>query len=242
MKRFNFSTREIDLHMASLKEWHVFVRRREAEMIFSLFPQTRFSFSLEIGAGDGGQSEIISKYCDRLICTEIDANSHKWFGSNILERNLKNVEFLLCDCQDLSQFSDECFDLIFSSNVLEHVQDLNLCLSECARVLKDDGVMLHTMPSRLWKILNVVLAPLKFRLPRVHGLSSGHFDEFRDFGRTVWVQKIEKCGFHIDGVYALPFYVGHGNSFSRLIKMGNRIGLAASFLYIAHKNQKESLG
>ena len=132
--------------------------------------------------------------------------------------------------------SNNAFDLVFSSNMLEHVQNLELCMSECERVLRDDGVMLHTMPGRLWKCSNVILAPFKFRLPRVHGVSSNHFTELRDFGRNRWVRRIENCGFRIDGVVPLPFYVGHGNSFSKLIKMGNRIGLAASFLYIARKN------
>src|SRR4030042_2151926 len=187
MKKFNFSIEEIDTYKKSPKDWYNFVRRREAEMAFSLFPNTKFKIALEIGAGNGVQSVTIAKHCNHLVCTELNEKSYSWLGQRIVNRKLPNVEYLICDAQDLSQFEDKSFDLIFSSNLLEHVPDLSKCLFECKRVLKDDGVMLHTMPSRYWKIFSSSLSFLKSRTAKVHGIDSNNVAEFFSFGRKIWI-------------------------------------------------------
>lgn len=49
-------------------------------------------------------------------------------------------------------FPDESFDVVFSSNVLEHVPDLPQMHSESMRVLKRDGFCLHVMPTGAWRL------------------------------------------------------------------------------------------
>jgi SAM-dependent methyltransferase len=44
-------------------------------------------------------------------------------------------------------FPDESFDLVYHTQVFEHVQDLDQILSEIRRVLRPDGVMLSLFPS-----------------------------------------------------------------------------------------------
>lgn len=50
-------------------------------------------------------------------------------------------------------FPDAAFDVVFSSNVLEHVEDVPGLLAESARVLRPGGVMIHVLPGtsfRFW--------------------------------------------------------------------------------------------
>ena len=235
MRKFMFTSEEIITNKSEKVKWHNFVRRREAEITFSLFPNERFQLGLELGAGDGGQSITLSQYCDKLICTEKDEYSHAWLGKTILNRKLSNVEYSLCDAQDLTQFADCTFDLVFSSNMLEHVPDVDLCLRECRRVLKDNGLMLHTMPSRWWKIFSAGLNIVKFRPPGIHGVSSNQLQEFKAFGVNTWKSRIESQGLKVAEIIGLPFYVGHGNSFIPIIKAGNLISLSASYLYVIRK-------
>ncbi len=49
-------------------------------------------------------------------------------------------------------FSDAYFDLVFSNQVLEHVEDLDAVLAEVNRVLKPGGITLNLFPSRdVWR-------------------------------------------------------------------------------------------
>lgn len=235
MKKFMFTQQEIDAHKSDRKEWHNFVRRREAEIAFSMFSEVRFHLALELGAGDGGQSATISKYCDKLVCTEKDERSHAWLGQTILQREMRNVEYKLSDAQDLSQFADSAFDLVFSSNMLEHIPDVDRCLTECRRVLRDDGLMLHTMPSRCWKVFSSGLNMVRLRRPGIHGVSASHWEELRAFGLSAWKRRIENNALKVVEVVGLPFYVGHGNSFIPIIKAGNSASISASYLYVIKK-------
>lgn len=49
-------------------------------------------------------------------------------------------------------YSNEQFDLVFSSNVLEHIRDLEAMLSESRRVMKADGLAIHILPTPTWRI------------------------------------------------------------------------------------------
>jgi 2-polyprenyl-3-methyl-5-hydroxy-6-metoxy-1,4-benzoquinol methylase len=233
VQRFNFSSDEIDRHRRSMQDWHSFVRRREAEIAFSLLGGKRPSRALEIGAGDGGQSVTIAKYCDHLVCTEVDEKSHDWLGgATILERDLGNVEYRICDAQDLSEFDDQSFDLIFSSNALEHIPDIDRCLGECRRVLKPEGVMLHAMPNRWWKTISCLLTLTQLRRPATHGVERTHAAEFKAFGLGSWLARLAKNGLKLERVVSLPFYVGHGNRYIPITKAGNWLGLSACYLYM----------
>lgn len=235
MRIFSFTKEEVDSSKSSPEAWHNFVRRREAEMVFSCVDNKKFQKALELGAGDGGQSKIIAGFSDYLICSDLDENSHSWLGTTILQRELPNVEYQILDAQDLSNFPDLHFDLIYSSNLLEHVPDVDRCFSECHRVLKNNGIMLHVMPNRWWKTFHVILSPLKLSIPRVHGVSPNHFVEFYKFGRRVWITRIQKHGFKVTEMAGLPFYVGHRNSFIGIIKAGNKIKIPSSYLFIVEK-------
>ena len=49
-------------------------------------------------------------------------------------------------------FADRSFDVVFSSNVLEHVRDLPALLREVRRVLRPEGVAVHILPTPAWRI------------------------------------------------------------------------------------------
>ncbi len=235
LKRHAFTPNEIDAHKRSHADWHEFVRRREAEIVFSSLERESFPEALEIGAGNGRQSRTIARFCTHLVCTEFDESSYSYLGEKFRQQELESVEYRICDAQDLSQFSDESFDLVFSSNVLEHIPDIDKCLAECNRVLKVDGIMIHTMPSRLLKAVGGFVDLLKLRFPPVHGVSRNHIEEFGEFGVERWKSKFERNGLIVDEIVGLPFYIGHGNSGMPIIKMGNRLRLSASYAFFVIK-------
>jgi SAM-dependent methyltransferase len=235
MRQFHFTRTEILKHTTSHEEWHEFVRRREAEIAFALWPGMRFSRALELGAGNGGQSLTIAKYCDHLVCTEKDPQSYAWLGQTFLERKIGNVDYQLCDAEDLSCFGDRTFDLVFSSNLLEHVVNIDRCLQEFRRVLTDDGWMLHLMPSRWWRVAHAALGLKRLRLPNPHGVSANLLQEFVAFGANVWCSRFEDNQLRVEETVGMPFYAGHGASFLQVLRWGNALRLPSSFLYVVRK-------
>jgi ubiquinone/menaquinone biosynthesis C-methylase UbiE len=47
---------------------------------------------------------------------------------------------------------DASFDVVFSSNVLEHIEHVRAFQAELHRVLKPDGIAIHLLPSASWRI------------------------------------------------------------------------------------------
>jgi ubiquinone/menaquinone biosynthesis C-methylase UbiE len=214
------------------REWHQFVREREFLTVLEQFPAGhRFANALELGAGDGSQSEIIAKHCHRLTCTELEAVSDTLLGA-FQARNLPNVDYQLCDARDLSRFADASFDFVFSSNMLEHVDGLRRCLTECRRVLAPGGIMIHIMPSRHWKLWNAIVSVLCHRMkPKIHGLSQNHWQEWKSFGVASWKKEFSGAGLQVTKVIGLPFYFGHGPNPKFLIRLGNALGWHGSVAY-----------
>jgi len=74
-------------------------------------------------------------------------------GPNDLRPKLKRVGLLGVRVFELVNqrripFPDRHFDFVFHNQVVEHVQDIDGALTEIARVLKDDGLMLSLFPSK----------------------------------------------------------------------------------------------
>jgi SAM-dependent methyltransferase len=94
---------------------------------------------LEIGGGSGFQAALISECVQE--CQSVDVRPHP-----------QPVHPVSIYDGKILPFEDQSFDIIFSSNVLEHISDLDDALYECARVLKPGGKMVHVVPSHWWRI------------------------------------------------------------------------------------------
>ncbi len=98
---------------------------------------------LEVGCGEGRGIDLIIDKCksytaiDKIVPV-IDQLRKKYpFG-----------KFLRGNIPPLTQFSDNSFDRIFSFQVIEHIEDDHLFLSEINRILKPGGIALITTPNR----------------------------------------------------------------------------------------------
>ena len=96
---------------------------------------------LEIGGGTGYQAKRLTE--DGYIVASIDIPN-----SNYADQ----LEFPVqpYDGRNIP-FPDDSFDVVFSSNVLEHVLDLSYLQAEMKRVLKAGGCCVHLMPTGAWR-------------------------------------------------------------------------------------------
>ncbi|MGL6195939.1 MAG: class I SAM-dependent methyltransferase [Thermoguttaceae bacterium] len=64
---------------------------------------------------------------------------YKYIGADILGNRHADVQFTP---NQPIEFEDESFDVVLSTQVLEHVKDVSGYLSECRRILKPNGLLL----------------------------------------------------------------------------------------------------
>lgn len=131
-------------------DWGRFLRRFEIDSIFEKCVKREFSEALELGCGSGLHSRHVASYCKHLTATEYDEGKLCAEGS-------ENLTFSVADAQNLSRFSDSSLDLVFSSNLLEHLPKVDDCLKECRRVIKNDGLIVHSLPSCTWMVCRLAL-------------------------------------------------------------------------------------
>jgi SAM-dependent methyltransferase len=83
-------------------------------------------------------------------------------------------------------FPDAHFDAVLSSNVLEHVRELPLALSELARVIKPGGIGLHVMPSSSWRLWTTLAEFIAAPLTAFRAVRSGPFGKWAGMARWRW--------------------------------------------------------
>lgn len=97
---------------------------------------------LELGGGTGEQAKALSELGYNIISVDLENSTYS-----------ENRVFPVTDYDGINlPFEDESFDIIFSSNVLEHIPDLDTFQHELTRVLKKDGYCIHIMPSASWRL------------------------------------------------------------------------------------------
>jgi SAM-dependent methyltransferase len=131
--------------------WLHAYKEREIHKAFFGCPDRCFDDGLEIGAGDGFQSLLLSKYFHRLVSTEI--NELVLSG-----KTCDSVEFRICSAEEaIGNCREASLDVVYSSNLLEHLGDPAAILRGVLRILKDDGVTVHIIPTPLWKLCQMLL-------------------------------------------------------------------------------------
>jgi SAM-dependent methyltransferase len=102
--------------------------------IISLISPHRAAKLIDLGCDDG---EITMKIAKKLQSTDI-------FGIDIIEEELtkakeKKIKTYKMDLNNKLEFNDESFDVINANQVIEHIADVDLFVSEIKRILKKGG-------------------------------------------------------------------------------------------------------
>jgi SAM-dependent methyltransferase len=104
---------------------------------------------LEIGAGTGWQAKALSEAGFTVEAIDLPAES-------AISGHARNRHWPIRDYDGVRiPFADDSFDIIYSSNVLEHVTELDALTDEMKRVLRPGGIALHLLPNPQWRILSL---------------------------------------------------------------------------------------
>lgn len=126
---------------------------------------------LEIGAGIGFLSWVLTPLSDRMIITDLDQIDKKTHTPGI-ERAVQfintvgnaGIEIIKASAIDLSIFPDHSVRVLINAWVLEHIRecDRKQVLAEFQRVLEPNGICLSIVPSFMERVTQPPAAAIKF--------------------------------------------------------------------------------
>lgn len=107
--------------------------------------QQEVNLALNLGTGEGDYDRMLAEYTRELIGCDVNAEDIAYAAQ--LNKGVLNLRYETNDALQLS-YPDGHFDLIVSSEVIEHVGQPARMMQEIARVLAPSGVVVMTFPSR----------------------------------------------------------------------------------------------
>jgi len=157
---------------------------------------------LEIGAGDGYMSKLLSKA--GYDVTSTDPSPRMPLEFDVHNMNVNNLEF-----------EDSSYDIVISSNVIEHIDDLEKAFSEMKRVLKNEGVMIHAVPTVYCNLATMLIQPIAY-FRNILYLFSGRLKIKVDKEKSKLIQFLTfsaKVVFNV--LNPLRFFISKGHGVSR---------------------------
>jgi len=121
------------------QNWLHIIRKNELDSALQLFPPKKNIKILEIGGGDGFIAKCISEIGYDITSIDIQPRYPQSFP--VKQGNAAKINF-----------PNEFFDVVFTCLVLPNIEDFETVFSEMKRVLKNDGKIIHIVPTSWWSI------------------------------------------------------------------------------------------
>lgn len=115
------------------------IRQHEIRTIVRHFPPG--ARVLEIGGGTGYQASLLAER--GFAVSSIDVADSNYAADRVFPVTVYDGKRF--------PFESGTFDVVFSSNALEHIADLEQIHRESRRVLKPQGYCVHVMPTAAWR-------------------------------------------------------------------------------------------
>lgn len=106
---------------------------------------------LDIGSGEGGTSEVLSKDND---VTSFDMNKIRLLRQ---QHSFSNIN-LLCGSSTSLPFKNNSFDLIILQDVLEHLDNREILINNIYNLLNDKGIIYISTPNK-FSVINIIADP-----------------------------------------------------------------------------------
>ena len=171
---------------------------------------------IEVGCGTGKISEAIADLVGTLTVSDISEKLSREVGERM------KAPWMQQDACSLS-IPDSSFDVVISSECIEHVPDPEKALREMVRVLKPGGLIVVTTPNKVWNPvlwLTMITGIRKFagreiwlfpsaaaRILKSEGISDVKFDGCHLFPWQIPLAKNVLPLFDRAGEYLYPFMI-----------------------------------
>jgi len=160
-------------------------QKAQTDMFVSLLSNNGYEKILDVGCGKGYFSYVTVKNVPVSNCYGVDIYNDfrqeeiKPFVKKISYKQLKSKQF---------PFPSNLIDLVFSMDVIEHVEDDYMFLSEQIRVCKSGGQIIIGTPN-YWRLANILLKLFgKLHFPRKIGEDT--------YGASIHIREYSKTDLH----------------------------------------------
>lgn len=176
------------------------IRHYELDVVAAILPPR--GRLLEIGAGTGWQAHALALH--GYDVSAVDLSSSNYAAARV---------FPVMDYDGHTlPFGDDTFDIVYSSNLLEHIPHLESFQKEIHRVLRPVGCVIHVLPSGSWRFWTNLTHLLRYRSqPHPHGEHAANaVAEIGQFSRWRWRQALRGAGWTVAAERANRlFYTGN---------------------------------
>ena len=108
---------------------------------------------LELGCGGGQCSIFLSK--NGAICSGIDISEKQiQYAIKLAEKNDIKIDYYVGSGESLSQFKDNEFDIVLSVFAMQYINNLDKCLSEVSRILKNGGRFIFSLDHPFYSVIS----------------------------------------------------------------------------------------
>lgn len=163
------------------------IRAHELQVVVNLLPQC--NSLLEIGAGTGWQARDLGQLGYQVSAIDLPASKYSE------DRVFPVTDY---DGQTLP-FDDGAFNIVYTSNLLEHVPHLYPFQKEIRRVLQPGGCVIHVLPSSSWRFWSNLSHLIRYRTwPHPHGEHAANaIEEIGQFSRRAWRKIFRDSGWQV---------------------------------------------
>ena len=167
--------------------------RLRAEVALTLLDCEPEARVLDLGCGVGSFSALLAARSMRVTCTDVSEGNVE-----AVRRRHPELPAVRADATALP-FDEDAFDAVVLMEVLEHVEDDRAALSELRRVVRDDGLLILSVPNL------AAPAPLLERLPlRSVDAREGPEHHFRDgYSPRELTGLLGESGFRIEAMLSV---------------------------------------
>ncbi|MFX0184216.1 MAG: class I SAM-dependent methyltransferase [Candidatus Hodarchaeota archaeon] len=143
--------------------------KKERDIILDYLKISNAETILDVGSGRGRISLSIAKQHpkSRVIGIDLSPQMVEYSKNLAAEKKIENVEFIIGDGLSL-EFKENLFDITICIQVLMHIPEPDLFLSELKRVTKEYGIIIidqinsnHSWRTKLRGKKNRILVPIK---------------------------------------------------------------------------------
>jgi len=169
---------------------------------------------LDFGAGSGQQALYLTEQGYQVKAIDVASSNYRYE---------KVYPIQLYDGTNIP-YDAQSFDIVFSSNVFEHIKSTEATLSSLHSITTDDARLILVMPSATWRIWTIITDLIRsWHFTRPHGVHSRNvFEEVYKFRRNWWFKKLETYQWTLENYYTNKIFYTGNNIFGPRLSLNIR--------------------